>query len=394
MSALDPVTLVTVTGLLNLMCAVVMFELRRALARSVPSLRPWCAGTVLALASMPLYTLRGLVAPELALILANGLMLAALMLYLAGLYRLRDKPIPLASFVAAWAASVACTYVVAVIWMNDTLRLIVSPLAYAILLCACAIESWRLTDLPHGRRFATTVFGFGAIISLLRSLTALAGIGLLNQTAEIASPVHKMYVLFLGLSVVLITTSFIVMTLESLLRKVEAIAAHDALSGAMSRAALMASLERERARSLRNGQPLSILLMDLDHFKSINDRFGHLTGDQVIVDFVARARQSLRQQDSIGRYGGEEFLALLPETGPNEARLAAERLRAGITCEGDLPPYSVSIGVATLTPDESITDLIRAADQALYRAKAAGRDRVELALPAPVLPLSVTARPG
>jgi diguanylate cyclase (GGDEF)-like protein len=121
-------------------------------------------------------------------------------------------------------------------------------------------------------------------------------------------------------------------------------------------------------------------MFDLDHFKSVNDRFGHAVGDRVIVDFVQRTKGLLRSVDSIGRYGGEEFIALLPETTMAEARIVAERICKGVasTSSEGLPAYTVSIGLAVATRgDEDAEMLLSRADEALYLAKANGRNRVE-----------------
>ena len=127
-------------------------------------------------------------------------------------------------------------------------------------------------------------------------------------------------------------------------------------------------------------------MFDIDHFKRINDRWGHATGDWVLRRIARETHQLLRKTDQAGRYGGEEFVVLLPETDLSEALLLAQRLSrrisdTAITPEHDAPiPVTVSAGVAALAPDETGEELIHRADQALYRAKQNGRNRVETAL--------------
>ncbi len=127
---------------------------------------------------------------------------------------------------------------------------------------------------------------------------------------------------------------------------------------------------------------MSVLIIDLDNFKEVNDRHGHLTGDQVIIDFSSKVRQLLRRGDAIGRYGGEEFLVLLPDTTQDDAYSVADRIRAmaAEVWSKEVPAYTVSIGVAPLVADytDSAT-LIDAADKALYAAKKAGKNHVMLA---------------
>ena len=136
------------------------------------------------------------------------------------------------------------------------------------------------------------------------------------------------------------------------------------------------------ARSRRYGEELSILMMDIDHFKAVNDVHGHHAGDQVLVEVAQRIRGRLRNIDVVARYGGEEFVAVLPSTAIEGALTLAERVRHAIADES-LPterqviPVTISIGVASLRDeDEDVDALLRRADRALYRAKLEGRNRV------------------
>ena len=172
--------------------------------------------------------------------------------------------------------------------------------------------------------------------------------------------------------------------IESQLRKTTEI---DPLTGVMNRRAFLATLQSEIARSLRHGHPLVLAIADLDHFKDINDTFGHDIGDQVLRDTARAMREAMRAEDRVGRLGGEEFGILLPETDPDEARSALERIRQAIAsihragAFGDShhsasPRISIGFSLFQGRRDSSKA-LYRRADQALYRAKAAGRNRVE-----------------
>jgi diguanylate cyclase (GGDEF)-like protein len=137
-------------------------------------------------------------------------------------------------------------------------------------------------------------------------------------------------------------------------------------------------LQRGFAEAIRYGRPASMVLVDLDHFKAINDSHGHLAGDRVLADFGVRVAALLRRPDSFGRFGGEEFVALLPETEPEAARVVAERIRAALETAEEQPGCTVSIGIAVSRSDDNAIDAVLArADAALYRAKAGGRNRVE-----------------
>ncbi len=167
-----------------------------------------------------------------------------------------------------------------------------------------------------------------------------------------------------------------------LYKEVEHMAINDSLTGLHTRRYLMERFEEEFARAGLRGLSLSILMIDVDNFKRINDEYGHLAGDQVLREVGRMISQSTREIDISGRYGGEEFCVVLPDTDKQGALLAAERIRVSLS-DQKIKAYdasvhvSVSIGVATL-PDDAhhMTELLDKADWALYRAKRLGRNRV------------------
>jgi diguanylate cyclase (GGDEF)-like protein/PAS domain S-box-containing protein len=156
----------------------------------------------------------------------------------------------------------------------------------------------------------------------------------------------------------------------------------DALTGLFNRRTLMAAIEAEVARQQRYQRPLSLLMIDIDHFKQVNDRWGHPLGDAVLKVFAAACRDAMRDNDKVGRWGGEEFVVLLPETDAAEAERVAGRLHACIAAlaidagGGDTIRITVSIGATSARPGDTVESLLKRADVALYDAKAAGRDRV------------------
>ena len=162
-------------------------------------------------------------------------------------------------------------------------------------------------------------------------------------------------------------------------------AATDALTGLPNQRACQDNLKRILALASRAVSPFSVVLLDLDHFKQVNDRYGHGVGDDVLAAVGGAFSACLRASDFAGRYGGEEFLILMPDTDSEGALEAAEKLRAAIQAI-DLPqvdrPITASLGVASYPTDALESDtLVRMADRALYSAKGAGRNRVELAMP-------------
>jgi two-component system, cell cycle response regulator len=173
---------------------------------------------------------------------------------------------------------------------------------------------------------------------------------------------------------------------ENLLRAQEALryqATHDHLTGLWNRVMVLEQLAIEITRAKRAKKSVAIMLVDLDHFKKVNDTYGHPAGDAILREAAARMRVALRAYDSIGRYGGEEFLIVLPGCDARAALVVAERARTSVAAPvrvGDVDiPMSISLGVAsTQSASEDPALLIQAADEALYRAKAAGRNRVSL----------------
>ncbi len=161
-------------------------------------------------------------------------------------------------------------------------------------------------------------------------------------------------------------------------------ASHDPLTQIWNRAGILGIIEKELARAHRERTCLGVVLADIDHFKRVNDRYGHLAGDAVLREVARRVAKSVRVHDSVGRYGGEEFIICLPRCNVNDAASMAERLRLGVGGDSIASPegvfdVSISLGVASAAQDMnwSVESLVRAADTALYRAKNRGRNRVE-----------------
>ena len=173
------------------------------------------------------------------------------------------------------------------------------------------------------------------------------------------------------------------MAMEALRKQVS----HDYLTGLPNRASIMELLRREFARSPRAGEAVGVVLADVDHFKSINDTFGHQVGDIVLTEIARRMAREMRSYECIGRYGGEEFLAVLTDCNADGAYRLAERLRGAVAdrpfeCPSGKITVTASFGVASTAEIRSATQetLVRIADAAMYRAKRAGRNRVECAL--------------
>ncbi|MDA0137788.1 GGDEF domain-containing protein [Solirubrobacter deserti] len=158
--------------------------------------------------------------------------------------------------------------------------------------------------------------------------------------------------------------------------RLEALLREDALTGLSNRRAILTQLAGMVSGARRHGHPLSIAVCDIDLFKHVNDRYGHKTGDEVLIAAAHAMGTHLRQEDQLGRLGGEEFLVLLPDTDGDAAMAAAERIRHEVANAPSPVAVTVSIGIATWEEGESPEAFLHRADEALYAAKDAGRDRV------------------
>jgi diguanylate cyclase (GGDEF)-like protein len=250
-----------------------------------------------------------------------------------------------------------------------------------------------------------TVFAFGMLWLSLRdsimvwTLAALGlGLTLFATGGKIGTPTETRYEVFLtwayftlimGRCLVLsvyasemrIRLSESRQRLSASYEQLKVLASHDELTRALNRRSLLAALESERSRAERSGAPFSIAILDVDHFKSVNDRHGHGAGDEVLRRFARIALDTKRVTDVFGRFGGEEFLLILVDISCARAVQATERIRAAVEAfewsavAGGLS-VTVSAGVAGYRKGETIEQLLHRADTALYEAKRAGRNRV------------------
>lgn len=386
MAELDPRSLIFVAGLLGLLCSAILFMLRRSFPPSIGGLNEWSWGLSGMVVASGLFGMTGAIPDILCVVLANAMLVGGIMCFYAGFRRFAGLPsrgrllktvLLLVTAYVAWFTYVSPHY---------PSRALLVTLTNTVLFLACTVLVYRTTGASLAGRFTCLVFTGIGMVSAFR-----IGVLLLNFDATTsvfgATPMQKIYLAALAFSVLAITLGAIMLANERLRAELEFIASHDQLTKAYSRGAFIDILSRELGRSLRSNRPLALLMCDLDSFKSINDRFGHAIGDRVIIDFAQRVQEVLRNIDCLGRYGGEEFIILLPDASPKDAESIARRICSHIAAtapDSALPHYTVSIGLAFAEECAmEIDTLLSAADGALYRAKANGRNRVELACPQP-----------
>ncbi len=269
-----------------------------------------------------------------------------------------------------------------------SLRIPVMSMLIAAQACQTAIILFRKSkDTVRAPAWfsGTILIGF-TLLNIARGAAIVAG--LLNDPHRFYQVEAITYGVYIAIALG-IAFGFFWMTTTMLSVSLERMASTDPLTRLYNRRVFLLWCDKELLRSKRNGDPFSILMIDLDHFKKINDEFGHPAGDMALCSAVEKMQSSIRGIDVLGRWGGEEFVALLPSADPNAALAVAERVRANI--EKILLParslnaakrspgirMTVSVGVTTYTgADDSLQDMLQRADESLYRAKALGRNRV------------------
>jgi diguanylate cyclase (GGDEF)-like protein len=277
----------------------------------------------------------------------------------------------------------------------------------AVWTLAAALER-RHATVGRGQWLLVAGLGLEAVVLGGRALLALSDSAV--ATTILQGSVLQTFTFMSTFSVVLISSmGFVFMARDRADENNRVLAAVDPLTSVANRRSLIAALDRDISRAVRTREPIALMMVDIDHFKRVNDRHGHLAGDQVLCKVVEVLRERVRAQDLVGRYGGEEFMVLLPDTTlPGAEQLARELCRAVADARCPFAPaggdatapdagiaVTVSIGVfgGRLEPGDSWDMLIAAADRALYQAKENGRNRVEVAtsLRRPAQP---GARPG
>ncbi|MGJ7918659.1 diguanylate cyclase [Massilia sp. LXY-6] len=312
---------------------------------------------------------------------ANTLLLGTTVTMLAGYRRHLALPVPWRRL----GACVALGLLLIVILHHGVDSVGARVVAMSVLHAALCLEMGLLLAprlARAGRRypilFTVCAAYANAAVQLVRALVYGAQLGGASVPWDDAT-LSMVFFSAGALALPALTLGAVMMANADLIARARHAADHDHLTGARSRRAFFDLAARELARTLRRGGPLSLLLFDVDHFKRINDTYGHATGDRVLADIVERTGAVVRSIDTVARLGGEEFAVLLPDTGADTALLVAERLRGALerAPEGVIAAgYTVSIGVATLDPGESIDAMLSRADAALYAAKAGGRNMV------------------
>lgn len=378
--------LMLLTVILLAIMTVVLFAVQQA-NRQIPGLRAWAYSYLLGLLLCLNFLTRPHIPEELSHVITQVLIFASAWLNLVAARAYADRPTwPLAY--PAWALLIILGLSSYLTWQQPepTLRpaLGLGTAGTLMLLSALTMLTKEFKRQPERYLFSLACGGHG-LLMLATSLTLLLGPADLADPERLGSVAQ--FVLFESI-VVLVMRAFGVLMLANahITAELRHFAERDPLTSIYNRRSFMILLDKSVNLMQRMRSPLSLLALDLDHFKRINDSWGHSSGDQTLRHFVQLASDHLRNEDVIGRVGGEEFVIFLPNTGLGAAACVAERLRMLIESQPVAGPkgpiaLTVSIGVAQIARGESQEAALQRVDEAMYRAKANGRNLVELAWP-------------
>jgi diguanylate cyclase (GGDEF)-like protein len=375
MAGIDPRTVLLLTGALGGFMAVVLYLLRRNYPPAIRGIGEWALSMALGLVAGLLFTAVGKIPVLLSVTLPTIAYMAAAYISYMGTQRffgVVPKPLPwiiwicLAVLGSTWFLFVDPSY-------SSRLRL--NLVVMVSLFVAQGNLIYQKSRHSYAGRTALIILAIATAIHLMRLVsTFFYPVGSSVMDPSLPSVVYITVYSFL---VPIGAISQVIMATERLRAELEHVATHDSLTDAYTRRYMNEAIQRELERCTRHGRSMSLMLLDIDHFKSVNDVLGHQAGDQVLVQLVARTNQHLRSADLLGRLGGEEFVVLLPETSLDVATVVAERIRMGLA---ETTGPTVSIGITTNRAEgDTVDTLLARADAAMYRAKNTGRNRVEVA---------------
>lgn len=363
----------------------------------------WAAALLVNAIGHLLIMLRGLIPDVLSIVVGNLMLSSVFVGMIAAVYQFQGRPV-------RWPLLLAPPLLV-LVFVSVFIDNFPARVSFVGLVIGLQAVWALLAALSH--RHATVGRGQWLLVAgllleaVVLGVRALVAISTHSEATNILQSSALQTLTFLAtFSVVLVSSvGFVFMSRDRADENNRVLAALDPLTGVANRRSLIAALDRDVARAQRMREPMALMMVDIDHFKDVNDQYGHPAGDRVLCSVVNVLRQRVRAQDLVGRYGGEEFMVLLPDTGLTGAQQLARALCKAVEesrCPADGVPgpgiaVTVSIGVfgGRLESGDSWDMLIAAADRALYQAKNNGRNRVEVAtgLRRPSAQLAAQANP-
>lgn len=377
---LDPISVLSVTIFSAIMSTAVLGSL---LSTAIPGVRRWFAASVMAIAALILLLLQGIGPRWLTILVANQVLAVAMLVILQGCRQFAglrpERVAEYASLLTLLAGMAYWTYAVP----DLAARIVIVSLfyTYAYIAVGWTVHAARpLSRSRYAYWFVTIGAGLGAVGHLGRGL--VYGLGWAQQTELLQSTPVNIAFLALGvLALPWLSIGMVLLVHDRLAHRLERLANLDELTGILARRAFLAQADAAVRAATRTRRPLVLAIVDIDHFKHVNDSRGHAAGDRVLAHFTGVIASNLRAGDGFGRLGGEEFAILCPDTSMPEAMALLNRLRGRMAGDesalaaGKLK-VTFSAGVDQYRPGETLSSLMARADAALYTAKAMGRDRV------------------
>lgn len=369
------------------MC-VVLFSAYRSFPSEIRGLGQWSLGLFLLVCGACLYGVRDLLPDGVAVMGVSATLLWGIGLAMIGTERFYGRRPSWRTFHLVWLGGMAGMAWCLVVRPDFAAR--VAIISFFVLVFY--LRQLRLIASRGERHFST--YFFGTLMALQTLIVFTRGCMALSRTIDHVDLVMvggfpALYLASGNFMALMLTVAFMTVTTRRLQTILEQRSTLDPLTSVLNRRGFGDLYVKERAQLRRDAGMMTLLSIDLDFFKSINDRYGHAMGDRVLIHIAGVIGKVLRESDHVARFGGEEFVVLLPATGIEAARAIAERIQSTLRAPRNdaLPVYTVSIGVACqLSADEDLDGILMRADAALYRAKENGRDRIEIAEPAPAAP--------
>jgi len=356
----------------------ILFVIARNYPKNIHGLSQWYQSSFVLALALPLFVARGHIPDLLSIVLANLLILVCFMLMnsgtrkFAGARAYNNKLL----FVFVWIYILLFTWFT-YIQPNIGMRVICLSLFTLAVTVDQLILVLKKLPSTTGRNMLILALA-GMIITRVVRLASLA-LGYDAPTNVLDSSISQLiYLATPAVMIPLATISYITLATERLHQDLEYMSHHDDLTGCLNKKTATRELEREISRARRYHHTFSIMMIDLDNFKNINDTYGHLEGDKVLVDFAQKAKAAIRETDQISRFGGDEFLILLPNTSIREALLSSERIHDAAK-SSSTKSWSASIGISEWQGhDDTLDALLNRADKSLYLSKRLGKNQTQI----------------
>jgi len=354
----------------------ILFVIARNYPKSIHGLSQWYQSSFLLALSLPLFLARGHIPDMLSIVLANLLILLCFMMMNSGTRKFAGA----ASYNGKLMFLLVLIYILLFAWFtyiqpNIAMRVVcLSIFTLAVTVDQLVLVLKKLPDTT-GRNMLILALA-GMIITRIVRVASLA-LGYDVPTGVLDSSISQL--IFLATPAVMIplaTISYITLATERLHQDLEHMSHHDDLTGCLNKKTATRELEKEISRARRYHHTFSIMMIDLDNFKNINDTHGHLEGDKVLVDFAQKAKAAIRETDQISRFGGDEFLIILPNTTTKEALFSSERIH--LAAKTSDSSWSASIGISEWQGHNDTLDaLLTRADKSLYLSKKLGKNQTQ-----------------